>query len=386
MWRFEPGKEDADAWKNVVALWNSQNPDIQVTLETIPWDDYMGPKMTTAFAGDVGPDLFVTSAGDFMDLANNNTMAPVDDIMADVKSDFIPTTIEAASLNGKIVGIPYEMDPLGLFYRKDYLKAAGVEPPKTWDDLLAACKAIKATNKTPLVIETSPGAYQNFTWYPFAWMGGGDVMNADWTASTMRSDAVAAALDLWGTLLREGYAPKSATAPSWDSSQLGRGECAMQINSMAGMAGMKDFPDVAWDICPLPIPAGGQQMTVYGGFQQNVSSRSQHIDAAKKFARWLWVDNKDFVRGWACGFRTQGSPILSVTDYCATREIGRRVDYVEKVLLPIARAEPRFPKEVVQAVSDAIQGVQFAGMSAADAAATAADTVDKFLKTYKGYH
>jgi multiple sugar transport system substrate-binding protein len=377
---------DTDQWKQVYAKWNSENPDIQVTEQIFSWDDYSGPKLVTAFAGGVGPDLFITSPGTFMDLANNNVMAPLDDVMADVKSGFQPAALAAASLNGEVVGIPYEIQPLGLFYRKDYLLAAGVQPPTTWDELIEACKAIKATKHTPLVMEVAPGPYQNFTWYPFAWMGGGDVMNADWTQSTMRSDGVVAALDLWGRLIRDGYVPKSIKTYSDDPAQLGNGETAMIIATIYSIAGMSKFPDVEYGVVPLPSPPGGQPVTVYGGFQQNVSSQSQHIDAAKKFAKWLWVENEDWVKGWSCGFRTNVSPIISVNEGCLAKGEDPHVDQMRQVLMPIARSEPRYPKEVVTAVSNAIQAVQFGGSTGADAASKASDVIDAFLKSYKGYH
>jgi len=386
---WSPPHEDAvdtDKWKAIYATWNFDNPDIQVTEEIFSWDDYSGPKLVTAFAGGVGPDLFITSPGTFMDLANNNVMAPLDDIMADIKSGFQPAALAAASINDSIVGIPYEIQPLGLFYRKDYLDAAGVQPPTTWDELIEACKAIKGTKKTPLVMEVAPGPYQNFTWYPFAWMGGGDVMNADWTASTMTSSGVVAALDLWGRLIREGYVPKSIKTYSDDPAQLGNGETAMIIATIYSIAGMSTFPKVEYGIVPLPTPPGGQPVTVYGGFQQNVSSQSLHIDAAKKFAKWLWIDNLDWVRGWSCGFRTNVSPINDVNDFCLAKGEDPHVTQMRQVLMPIARSEPRYPKEVVTAVSDAIQAVQFGGKSGADAAATADTAINAFLKTYKGYH
>jgi multiple sugar transport system substrate-binding protein len=217
-------------------------------------------------------------------------------------------------------------------------------------------------------------------------MGGGDVLNADWTASTMKSDGIIKALDLWGRMLREGFAPKSVKTFSDDPTQLGNGECAMMIATIYSIAGMGAFPKVEYGVVPLPMPNGGQPVTVYGGFQQNVSSKSAHIDAAKQFAKWLWIDNKEWVKGWSCGFRTNVSPIISVNDACLSQGEDPHVDQMRKVLMPIARSEPRYPKQVVSAVSDAIQAVQFGGVSGADAASAAADTIDAFLKTYKGYH
>ena len=55
-------------------------------------------------------------------------------------------------------------------------------------------------------------------------------------------------------------------------------------------------------------------------------------------------------------------------------------------VLPTARAEPRYPDQIVKAVGDGIQAALFTDKSGQQAAAVAADAIDSFLKTYKGAH
>ena len=61
------------------------------------------------------------------------------------------------------------------------------------------------------MIEPQPGAYQNFTWYPFLWQTGADVTDPEMTKATFDSPGTAKALDLWRTLIQKGYAPRTAT-------------------------------------------------------------------------------------------------------------------------------------------------------------------------------
>jgi len=55
--------------------------------------------------------------------------------------------------DGKVYGIPYEVNATGFFYRTDIFQQAGVDPSsiKTWDDLLAAGKTIKDKTGVPLM-------------------------------------------------------------------------------------------------------------------------------------------------------------------------------------------------------------------------------------------
>jgi multiple sugar transport system substrate-binding protein len=49
---------------------------------------------------------------------------------------------EQLTLNNKIVGVPLMYDGLSLYYNKEMLKAANVEPPKTWAELKALADSL----------------------------------------------------------------------------------------------------------------------------------------------------------------------------------------------------------------------------------------------------
>ncbi|WP_349773270.1 ABC transporter substrate-binding protein [Lacrimispora xylanisolvens] len=52
--------------------------------------------------------------------------------------------------DGKIMAIPTNFAAACVFYNTDIFKKAGVEVPKTYDELLAACKKIKEAGYTPI--------------------------------------------------------------------------------------------------------------------------------------------------------------------------------------------------------------------------------------------
>ena len=57
----------------------------------------------------------------------------------------IPATVNAATYRDTLVGAPYYTDGALFYFRSDLLKAAGIAaPPKTWDEMKTACKAILA--------------------------------------------------------------------------------------------------------------------------------------------------------------------------------------------------------------------------------------------------
>ncbi len=383
-WKFVAENDDP-AIQKAVKRWNQNNPDIQVKFQTFPFEQYLGAKLTTAFAAGKGPDVFWISPGQFLNYVNNGISTPVDDIVADVRDDYSEAAVTAVSVDDKMQSLPFEQEPVALYYRPDLLEKAGVRPPTTWDELLAACEKLTTGKQKGVVIEAAQNPYQNFTWYPFLWSAGGEVVNEDSSESALRTPEAASAFDLWGQLIQRGYAPRKNQTITADIGPLARGETAMQVCGFWAIAQMKNgFPDVEFGITPLPIPSGGEPVTVYGGWTQMINSKGEHTDQALAFTKGLWIDDEEFPHVWACEQATKFSPRESVNEGCAEVFESPPHDIFTNEILPTARAEPRYPDQVVKAVGDGIQAAMFAGKSGEEAAALAADQIDRFLATYKG--
>jgi raffinose/stachyose/melibiose transport system substrate-binding protein len=74
--------------------------------------------------------------------------------LADVESKMSTTAVNAFKVDGKAVGVPFEMGEVAFYYNKKLFAQAGVkaEDVKSWDDFLAAVKKLKAAGITPLVV------------------------------------------------------------------------------------------------------------------------------------------------------------------------------------------------------------------------------------------
>ncbi|KKB63412.1 sugar ABC transporter substrate-binding protein [Robbsia andropogonis] len=60
---------------------------------------------------------------------------------------------EASTYKGKQYAAPLGYDAYGFFYRKDLFEKAGIKgEPKTWDELLDACKKLKASGVAPIAV------------------------------------------------------------------------------------------------------------------------------------------------------------------------------------------------------------------------------------------
>ncbi len=384
-WTFHTNYEK-EFMESLPVEYKKVNPDVEVTYENIPQAEYMSTKLTTAFAANAGPDVFIMSPGDFLKYANSGIAMDLSSYYTDkMKADFLESSIDAVTVDGKIVGIPFEIELLGIYYNIDMLKAANVEPPKTWDELIAATKTLTKDNIAGLTIEPNKGYYQNFTWYPFLWQNGVNPVDEASKKGTFEGPEVEKALTLWRDLIKAG-APSKITVPgTWEISPLGTGQTAMQLGGTWAVSMLEsDYADKNFGLVPLPLPTGGKAATCAGGWKMMVNGKSKSADAAAKFAMWAFAEDIQLPLKWCTEVKFAYSPRKSVVE--AGKDIyskGLRKVFTEQIY-DSAIGEPRYPAEIVNAIGDALQEVMFTDADPAAAAKKANDKINEFLKTYDG--
>src|SRR5690606_19894743 len=262
-------------------------------LEYVPNNDYMdGTRLPTAFASGTGPDIFIISPGDFLRYYNGGVLLDLTPFIEDAaKADFPESVVANRMVDGKIYGIPMEVEPMAFYYSVKAFEDAGLnenDVPQTWDQLLELGQKLTTDDRYGLLFETAPGYYQNFTWYPFMWQGGGEFQTAD-GKSAYDSPATVAALKLWQDAVNSGAAPRQVLGGGGSDivANLGSGYCAIQIVGIWGIAAMdNDAPDVPYGILKLPVPGGGKHATVGGGWAFVANARGKNPEAAAKFIAW----------------------------------------------------------------------------------------------------
>ncbi|GAA2873775.1 ABC transporter substrate-binding protein [Streptomyces mexicanus] len=82
------------------------------------------------------------------------------DLIAPYRTQTSAYKLSVNTVDGRIYGVPWDLDPGLLWYREDLLEDAGVDPAglKTYDDLLAAARSLKEKNPAarPIHMEKDP--------------------------------------------------------------------------------------------------------------------------------------------------------------------------------------------------------------------------------------
>ncbi|MGW0092532.1 ABC transporter substrate-binding protein [Streptomyces sp. NPDC003328] len=141
--------------KQIVATFNKTS-DVKAVLDTIPGADYQ-QKLQTIINTPQAPDVFFNwGGGSIQPFVKADLLMPLDDFIKDdpaLKSNFLPSVFNSAVVDGKAYGIPMRgTQPVLLFNNGKVLDDAGVQPPKTWDELLSTVKTLKGKGVTPIAL------------------------------------------------------------------------------------------------------------------------------------------------------------------------------------------------------------------------------------------
>ncbi|HEX4203440.1 MAG TPA: sugar ABC transporter substrate-binding protein [Ktedonobacteraceae bacterium] len=398
-WQFyAPGgtvKTQSQWFIDTVAAWNKANK-TQVKLQYLT--DYVnGSKLQTAFASGQGPDIFLISPGDFLRYYNGGVLKDLTPYMDKaVQADFYPDVAASRVVNGKFYAIPMEVEPMAFYYSIDAFEKAGLNEndiPKTWEQLLEVAARLKSGKRFGLTFETTPGYYQNFTWYPFMWQGGADAIDASGKKSTFNSPGTIQALQLWQDAVKRGIAPRTLLGTGGGDvvSNLVAGYCAIQQTGIWSVSDLRvNAPNFKYGVFKLPTPPGGTYATVLGGWAFVANAKGKNPEEAARFCTWALASMKQdsIQRGtdWIAKAKSDIGPRQSVMAL-ATQENefsqGALKTFKEEIF-PGGRAEPRYPPEVYKAISDAIQACMLSGADPRQQAETASKTIDSFLSSYSG--
>jgi multiple sugar transport system substrate-binding protein len=283
----------------VVEMWNEENPDVQVTVETTPAGNAgTYSNLFNGLEADTAPDL---SQIEYDSLSSFRLQDGLQDISAcegvsDASGDFVDWTWSQVQLGDEgVYAIPQDTGPMALFYREDLFTQAGItEPPATWEEYYQA--AVQLKQATGAYITHFPQGDAN--WFTgLLWQRGASLFELDGDQVQVNVDSPEAqeVADYWQRMIDEdlvatnlqGFSPDLYAAwnggqvASWPSAAWGYSTIR---DNAAGTAG-------AWRVAPMPQWSEGEQAAGnWGGSTTAVLSGTEHPAEAARFALWLNTD------------------------------------------------------------------------------------------------
>ncbi len=250
------------AWgKAMVKEWNAANPDELVTAQEIPAgttsEEVIGAAIT---AGNAPCLVFNTAPAAVPQFEKQGGLVPLDSFQggaAYVESRTGSAAEQYKSPDGQYYQIPWKSNPVMIFYNKDIMKKAGIDPENpplaTYDEFLATSSTVVESGAAKAAIWPAPTSEFFQSWFDFyplyaAETGGTQMIEDD--KATFDSDAGKQVADFWATLYSEGLAPKEAAS----GDAFADGDSAMSVVGPWAVAVYGDSVD--WGVTPVPTSAG----------------------------------------------------------------------------------------------------------------------------------
>ena len=156
--------------------------DIQLNYTTYPYNQAR-THMLTALANQTPIDLISVDQIWLGEFAQKGLLTDLTDHAKSWgrEKDWYRANWDGGVYNGKVYGIWAWADVRGMWYWKDLLNKAGVDPNslQTWDGYIASAKKLNAVLR-PQGIEgvhlTAAGHSPDMSFYPYLWMLGGDII------------------------------------------------------------------------------------------------------------------------------------------------------------------------------------------------------------------
>ncbi|MBI2405911.1 sugar ABC transporter substrate-binding protein [Candidatus Microgenomates bacterium] len=130
--------EDGGIVQPLIEEYENSHQNVKITYVRQSPQDYR-ERLTSSLAKSAGPDIFRFHNTWVSMFANDlTTLLPEVLSTSEFQSRFYPIAASDLTHNGRIVGIPLEIDGLGLYINTALFQSANLQPPTTWDELRRA--------------------------------------------------------------------------------------------------------------------------------------------------------------------------------------------------------------------------------------------------------
>ncbi|KQZ09298.1 sugar ABC transporter substrate-binding protein [Agromyces fucosus] len=277
----------------IVEAFEEKYPKIDVKLENVGTGNDHYTKLQNAIkAGTGAPDVAQVEYYALPQFALSGAFADLTGFGAgELEDQFTPSTWGSVSLNDGIYALPQDSGPMAMFYREDVFTNLGLEIPTTWDEYIAAGKAIHAANPDAYI--TNDVGDAGFT-TSMIWQAGGNPYVVDGTTDVtvdFADEGSTKWADTWNQLVQEDLvAPISSWSDEWYQGLTDGSIATLVIGAWMPGNLESGVPDAAgtWRVAPMPTYEEGVAAAAEnGGGGDAVLEQSENKLVAYGFLEFL---------------------------------------------------------------------------------------------------
>jgi multiple sugar transport system substrate-binding protein len=205
--------------------------------------------------------------------------------------DFQESARSSVTVGDEVIGVPIATETAVMYYRKDLLEAAGLEVPKTMDELTAAVKKIHELNPDIFAFGSRGEKSAAVTQFSsFLYSFGGDWVDKDGNAALDSPEAIQA-YEYLGGLIKK-YGPPGSVDMNWPQVMglMQQGlvafypEGSSQYNNAVDPTKSKFSDQIG--VAAVPSGSAGAKPYNITNFAVGINAGSKNQDNAWKFIQW----------------------------------------------------------------------------------------------------
>jgi N,N'-diacetylchitobiose transport system substrate-binding protein len=233
-------------WKNVVDDANArftQATGAQVQVDDQQWGDHLA-KVDATLAGSDVPDVMELGNTEMPKYVFNGAFTELDKAQYENSDNWLEGLSAPCQYEGKTYCVPYYAGARVLIYNTDLFAKAGLQAPKTYDDVISAAKALKAKNSgSKFSAFYMPGKYQ---YAGLAWVygSGGAIakQEGDKWVGTLSEPAAQEGLTKWAELVKN-YSVGDKTKNELDQDAIfAQGQTGMMYGASWELGAVQEQP------------------------------------------------------------------------------------------------------------------------------------------------
>jgi multiple sugar transport system substrate-binding protein len=147
LWCAYSQPERIESMDKAIGIFQTENPDIKVVRELVPWSNINQKWASSKMAGTL-PQMVVNSDSGLIGLWDSGDLEAVDDVVQAMggPGTFLEGPLNSLKMDGHYIALPHYTLSWKMAVRKDWLDELGLPIPKTWDEF---AKAAIAMTKAP---------------------------------------------------------------------------------------------------------------------------------------------------------------------------------------------------------------------------------------------
>ena len=269
---------------------------IEAELQVVQWNEYWTLLEAGAQGGEM-PDVFWMHSNESQRYMSNEILLDLTDKASDselVDMSKYPEEIkELYTYDGKVYGIPKDIDTIALWYNKTMFDEAGVDYPDetwTWDTVVENAKNLTKEDGSQYGIAIRNDNNQE-AYYNIVYDMGGEIISDDKKTSGYDDPNTIKAMQYIEKLIQDGSMPSMETMSENNPDILLKsGKSAMSFHGswMVSTFKQEDYIKENCDCAVMPMDAdSGRRVSIYNGLGWAAAANGDNTENAWKLIEYL---------------------------------------------------------------------------------------------------